>query len=235
MYSLRLMFVLVVVAVALITWGITTLCTLEVPQQAASEPYSSGESLPLLTLLHPAPPDQPQARSLADTPLNDLSDPLRAPTHIDAELDQAILTPAQTATLTESMPNTEQHRIFQLRHTVFMIGKFDTRRATITSLTPQEYKLVDTDLVFEDLPNVVSALHGGIEPNVFIERGQGYRFSLQPKKLGAYMIIAEWLRRDVNRHYDKVYSLPIVIHVMPPLDMDNKPIVRPEWILQKRD
>jgi hypothetical protein len=228
------MFVLVVVAVALITWGITTLCMLEVPQQVATDPHASGKSLPSLSWLHPAPPDLP-ARSSSDTPLNDLANPPSVPTRIDAELDQASLTPEQTATLTETMPNAEQHQIFQLRHTVFVIGKFDTGRGTITSLTPQEYKLVDTDLVFENLPNEVSALHRGVEPNVSLERGQGYCFSLQPKKLGDYMIVAEWLRRDVNRHYDKVYSLPIVIHVMPPLDMDNKPIVRPEWILKKRD
>jgi hypothetical protein len=230
------MFVLVVVAVALITWGITTLCMLDnVSQQATSELRASGNSLPALPVLPSAPPGQPQARSLANMPSNNLANPLLVPTHIDAELDQAILTPEQTATLTETIPNAEQHQIFQLRHTVFVIGKFDTKRGTITSLTPQEYKLVDPDLVFDDLPNEVSALHGGIEPNVFFERGQGYRFSLQPKKLGAYMIIAEWLRRDVNRHHDKVYSIPIVIHVMPPLDMDNKPIVRPEWMLKRRD
>ena len=165
------------------------------------------------------------AKSTVDRPAE--LQPWESIIEITLKIDKAEVTPEDTVILKEVIPSAMDAKVVSINHTVVRIGRFDKKLGKLISIDRSSlYSHVNSKKEFEGLPGSLGFSHP-FDFEIRTPKYKGAEFTVRPKRLGVYLIIASWLLRD---RMDYISSNPVILIVRPPVDARGKPVVKPEWI-----
>lgn len=145
------------------------------------------------------------------------------PVQITAALDKAQVSPGEEVRLSELIPADVEMDVSTISQKILLIGKYDKELNHLINLDPERYR-VSLGAEFEDLPFARAAASSVPFPfNVTTPKTKGFELTFKPKKIGIYMITAEWL---LHKDGGRKVSQPVILTVFPP---EGVPIKK-EWL-----
>ena len=150
------------------------------------------------------------------------------PVEVTLRLEKAEVTPEETVRLEELIPAKMKAEVRTVMHRILEIGRYDRHRGKLINVEyPSPFMPINFDEGFDDLPRGLVSSHP-MAFDILTPRQKGIEFSFRPRRLGIFLITATWGLEN----QDDITSQPVVLVVKPPLDKNNRPIVKPEWLRQ---
>jgi hypothetical protein len=150
---------------------------------------------------------------------------------ISLRIDKQEATVGEIVRLEELIPTSSKDKILSVSHDVLRIGRYDTKLGKPVNIDPEKFCDEIPSDTFANLPDIRTASHP-MPFEVTNPRTKGIEFEVRPKRLGIFLVKVSWVV-DVDIKTEKVariWSSPVVIVVVPPLDKEGRPVIKEEWL-----
>jgi hypothetical protein len=127
--------------------------------------------------------------------------------------------------ITELVPADREVVVAGTGHSVCRIGDYNQKLDRLVLREVDRYLHAVTFTIFDGLPSAESC-SGAKDITVKNPREQGFEIEFKPKKLGMYLIEANWTLKNGA----ELYGQPVIITVKPPRDDKGQPIIKHEWL-----
>jgi hypothetical protein len=152
---------------------------------------------------------------------------------ITLRLDKAETTPGESVELKALIPAKMDAKVRAFKHIVLRLGYYDSESSKLMYFTDRKrFSPVNTAKAFDDLRDFIGshAFDFNVAPSGFANsQNKGRVYKCQPKRLGVFMIVAEW---HLDNQEVPICSNPVILVVKPPLDNRGSPIIKKEWLVE---
>ncbi|WP_439631536.1 hypothetical protein [Gemmata sp.] len=151
----------------------------------------------------------------------------KPPIKVEAWVSKAEAVVGETLTLEQSVPGKWNPEVRSIENRVVRIGRWDAT-GVMVNLPAEEFR--EEFNAFDGLP-WLAGRSGPPVPQVEVRPGRhGREFEFTPKRLGVFLIYAEWTVKGESAPW---HSPPVVLTVHPPLDPLGRLVIKPEYLVEK--